>query len=263
VVPRGKNKWLIPRVKIITVEKVCGIVENRILASQGGVWDPRRHRREQSAVTLYTRKRATTQPSFDFIFDFIFLSGNGSAVWQVEDCHLSCSCATVMESSRLQNPQSQSRRVVARVKKRVEQGEAMAIKDAVDSMPDERTTEPESFANRKLIRPSLNRNDHNHSSAPAGERRDRPERNDRNDRNGGGRKVAPPEQTNAENFYYQKQMQARTPMVIVLRDGEEIHGVIEWYDKSCLKVTCSGSPNMMIYKPAIKYMYKEGENAGK
>jgi host factor-I protein len=143
----------------------------------------------------------------------------------------------------------------------------MAIKDAIDSMPDERTMETEGFANRKLIRPSLNRNDHNHSSSPAGERRDRPERsgdrNDRNDRNGGGRKVAPAEQTNAENFYYQKQMQARTPMVIVLRDGEAIHGVIEWYDKSCLKVNCNGSPNLMIYKPSIKYMYKEGENARK
>ena len=81
--------------------------------------------------------------------------------------------------------------------------------------------------------------------------------------NGGGRKAPPPEQTNAENFYYQKQMQARTPMVIVLRDGEEIHGVIEWYDKSCLKVNCNGSPNLMIYKPSIKYMYKEGENARK
>jgi host factor-I protein len=143
----------------------------------------------------------------------------------------------------------------------------MAIKDAVDSMPDERITEPESFANRKLIRPSLNRTDHNHSAAPVAERRDRPERsndrherNVRNDRNGGGRKTSPPEQTNAENFYYQKQMQARTPMVIVLGDGEEIRGVIEWYDKCCLKVTCNGSPNLMIYKPAIKYMYKEGEN---
>ena len=96
------------------------------------------------------------------------------------------------------------------------------------------------------------------------ERRDRPERSgdrsERNDRNG-GRKPAPPEQTNAENFYYQKQMQAKTPMVIVLRDGEEIHGFIEWYDKSCLKVTCNGAPNLMIYKPSIKYMYKEGENA--
>jgi host factor-I protein len=140
----------------------------------------------------------------------------------------------------------------------------MVMKDAVDSMPDERTIEPESFANRKLIRPSLNRADHNHSSPAVAERRDRSERSfDRNDRNGGGRKAPPPEQTNAENFYYQKQMQARTPMVIVLRDGEEIHGVIEWYDKSCLKVNCNDSPNLMIYKPSIKYMYKEGENARK
>jgi len=140
----------------------------------------------------------------------------------------------------------------------------MAMKDAIDSMPAERTIEPEGFANRKLIRPSLSRTDHNHSSSPVGERRDRPERSmDRNDRNGGGRKAAPPEQTNAENFYYQKQMQAKTPMVIVLRDGEEIHGLIEWYDKSCLKVNRDGSPNLMIYKPSIKYMYKEGENLGK
>jgi len=78
---------------------------------------------------------------------------------------------------------------------------------------------------------------------------------------GGGRKIAPPEQTYAENFYYQKQMQSRTPMVIVLRDGEEVRGVIEWYDKTCIKVTRDdGEPNLMIYKPAIKYMYKEGEN---
>ncbi len=143
------------------------------------------------------------------------------------------------------------------------------MKDAVDSMPVEPMIEAENFANRKLIRPSLNRTDHNHLSAPSGaERRDRAERSgersERNDRNGGGgRKGVPLEQTNAENFYYQKQMQAKTPMVIVLRDGEKIHGVIEWYDKSCLKVNCSGSPNLMIYKPAIKYMYKEGENSRK
>jgi sRNA-binding regulator protein Hfq len=140
------------------------------------------------------------------------------------------------------------------------------MKDAIDSMPAERTIEPEGFANRKLIRPSLNRNDHNHLTAPVSERRDRPDRQERSDRperhdrNGGGRKIPPQEQTNAENFYYQKQMQAKTPMVIVLRDGEEIHGVIEWYDKSCLKVNRNGDPNLMIYKPAIKYMYKEGEN---
>lgn len=76
----------------------------------------------------------------------------------------------------------------------------------------------------------------------------------------GGKKSSPPEQTNAENFYYQKQMQSKTAMVIMLRDGEQIHGVIEWYDKSCIKVNRVGAPNLVIYKPSIKYMYKEGEN---
>ena len=134
------------------------------------------------------------------------------------------------------------------------------MKDAI-SMPADRPSETEGFANRKLIRPSLNRGDHNHAPAANGERRERPERPERNDRpmGGGGKKVAPPEQTNAENFYYQKQMQAHTPMVVVLRDGEELHGTIEWYDKACLKLIRNGQPNIMVYKPAIKYMYKEGE----
>jgi sRNA-binding regulator protein Hfq len=131
-----------------------------------------------------------------------------------------------------------------------------AMKDAIDSMPTERPLEQEGFANRKLIRPSLNRNDHSAThTQPSLERRERPSGGS------GGKKVAPPETTNAENFYYQKQMQGKTPMVIVLRDGEEVHGVIEWYDKHCLKVNRTSQPNLVIYKPAIKYMYKEGENS--
>ena len=159
------------------------------------------------------------------------------------------------------------------------------MKDTMDPVPAGQTSaEKENFANRKLIRPILPRGENhgnhspgNHAPAPvqAQERRDRPERHDRGERSehrgdrgdrpmgggGGGKKLAPPEQTNAENFYYQKQMQSRTPMVIVLRDGEEIHGIIEWYDRCCIKVIReSGDANLMIYKPAIKYMYKEGEN---
>jgi host factor-I protein len=156
------------------------------------------------------------------------------------------------------------------------------MKDGLDSMTAVPPMEQEEFANRKLIRPSLNRNDHNHNhnAAPVAERRERPERSDRMERsdrgdrpernhernNGGGgmgRKSAPAEQTNAENFYYQKQMAAKTPMVVVLKDGEQIHGVIEWYDKACLKLNRNGAPNLMIYKPSIKYMYKEGENSRK
>ena len=132
------------------------------------------------------------------------------------------------------------------------------MKDAI-SMPAERSPEAEGFANRKLIRPTLSRADHNHTPVSNGERRlERPDR----PMGGGGRKTAPPEQTNAENFYYQKQMQAHTPMVVVLRDGEQIHGIIDWYDKSCIKLARSGQPNLMIYKPAIKYMYKESEKTG-
>lgn len=138
------------------------------------------------------------------------------------------------------------------------------MKDAVDSLP---ASESEGFANRKLIRPAMNRTEHGHSphngaAQIAGERR--PERGGHDRTNGGGgKKGAPPEQTNAENFYYQKQMQSKTPMVIVLRDGEQIHGVIEWYDKSCIKVIRNGGANLMVYKPAIKYMYKESENGAK
>jgi host factor-I protein len=70
------------------------------------------------------------------------------------------------------------------------------------------------------------------------------------------KKAVPPDQTNAENYYYVKQMQSKTPMVIVLKDGESLTGIIEWYDKTCLKVNREGAPNLLIFKPNIKYMYK-------
>ena len=57
-----------------------------------------------------------------------------------------------------------------------------------------------------------------------------------------------------------KQMQAKTPMVFVMKDGETLEGVIEWYDKTCLKVNRDGHPNLLIFKPNIKYMYKAGTN---
>ena len=80
--------------------------------------------------------------------------------------------------------------------------------------------------NRKLIRPSLN------------------EIKEQRDRRSHQKKSAPPDQTNAENFYYMKQMQAKTPMVFVLKDGETLEGIIEWYDKTCLKINREGAPNL-------------------
>jgi host factor-I protein len=99
-------------------------------------------------------------------------------------------------------------------------------------------------ANRRLIRPALV------------EVKESPIPNRRNNIAPNPKKLAPPEQTNAENFYYVKQMQAKTPMVIVLQDGETLEGLIEWYDKSCLKIHRDNGPNLLLYKPCIKYMYK-------
>jgi sRNA-binding regulator protein Hfq len=62
----------------------------------------------------------------------------------------------------------------------------------------------------------------------------------------------------AELFYLQKQIQSQTPMVIVLEDGERVDGCIEWYDRNSLKIR--GRNKTLVYKSAIKYMYKLGDN---
>ena len=67
-------------------------------------------------------------------------------------------------------------------------------------------------------------------------------------------------ETNAENFYYVKQMQNKTPMVLVLQDGETVHGIIEWYDKNSIKLNRAPEPGIMVLKHFIKYMYKENED---
>jgi RNA chaperone Hfq len=64
-------------------------------------------------------------------------------------------------------------------------------------------------------------------------------------------------QRHAELFYLQKQIHSQTPMVVVLEDGEQIEGCIEWYDRNSIKVR--GRTKSLIYKSAIKYMYKLGD----
>jgi sRNA-binding regulator protein Hfq len=119
----------------------------------------------------------------------------------------------------------------------------------------ERAPDSEGFVSRKLIRPSLSvprRSD-------GGADRQLTSAEHRLPKRGNGAL----EQTHAEAFYFQKQMQARTPMVIVLKDGEEINGCIDWYDRNCIKVNRSGQPNLLIYKQSIRYIFKAGENNGR
>jgi sRNA-binding regulator protein Hfq len=71
----------------------------------------------------------------------------------------------------------------------------------------------------------------------------------------------PPDHTYAESFYYVKQMEARTPVAVVLNNLEVLRGFVEWYDRECIKLTREGSPNLLLYKHSIKYVYKDGDDA--
>ncbi len=73
------------------------------------------------------------------------------------------------------------------------------------------------------------------------------------------RKQTPPEQTNAEEFYYLKQMAARTPMIVVLNNDEQLQGWIEWYDKNSIKLNRQREPNLLLPKRNIRYMFKQAE----
>lgn len=108
------------------------------------------------------------------------------------------------------------------------------------------------MVNRKLFRPTLTEIKEQQfaprpvQAAPQPQPRKRP---------------APPEQTHAENFYFVKQMQSHSPVAVVLTDGEVLHGTVEWYDRDCIKLTRHGSPNLLVYKHCIKYLFKDGEEA--
>ena len=87
------------------------------------------------------------------------------------------------------------------------------------------------------------------------------------------KKAHPPTDTFAENYYYLKQMGKKTPMAVVFQDGEILEGYVEWYDRNCIKLNRNGAPNLLVYKNALKYIYKldegkesseeEGESEGK
>ncbi|NIQ84831.1 MAG: hypothetical protein GTN83_08430 [Acidobacteria bacterium] len=115
------------------------------------------------------------------------------------------------------------------------------------------------MVNRKLVRPNLAQ-----LKSRMGDQRGAPDAQRGNGAAAAGqgkRRPAPAESTNAEAFYYLKQMNTQTPMVVVLDNGEELRGHIEWYDRGCLKVHRDDGPNLLVYKHSIRYLYKAEEAA--
>src|SRR5260370_34997343 len=99
------------------------------------------------------------------------------------------------------------------------------MKDIVQPMPAERSIEQEAFANRKLIRPSLNHSNHtgpshsapihsgpNHPPQNAGERRGPPARFQ--ERSYGPRAGPPPRKPNGEQFFNTKRKHTNDAKVI-------------------------------------------------
>lgn len=93
--------------------------------------------------------------------------------------------------------------------------------------------------NRKLLRPSLSEVKEKMAKEAASKK-----------------KAPPPYETHAENYYYLKQMNKKTPMAVVLIDGEIVQGYIEWYDRYCIKINREDAPNLLVFKNSIKYLYK-------
>jgi len=42
-----------------------------------------------------------------------------------------------------------------------------------------------------------------------------------------------------------------------MADGEEVAGVIEYYDQSFIRLTRKGEPNLFIFKHDIKYLSED------
>ena len=100
--------------------------------------------------------------------------------------------------------------------------------------------------NRKLIRPNLS---------------EIKEKISQQEYEAAKRKAHPPSETFAENYYYLKQMNKKTPIAVVFDDGQVIEGYIEWYDRNCIKLNRENAPNLLIYKKSIKYLYKQTETS--
>ena len=68
--------------------------------------------------------------------------------------------------------------------------------------------------------------------------------------------------TNAESYYYVKQIAGKTPLVVKLKDGEEILGNLQWYDASCITVCQIDGRFLLIPKHVIRTICKQAPEGG-
>ena len=72
-----------------------------------------------------------------------------------------------------------------------------------------------------------------------------------------GKSGRAPEQTFEEIKYLKSLIESGTTVRVKLEDGEEVVGIVEYYDQSFIRLTRTGQPNLFIFKHDIKYLQEE------
>ena len=65
---------------------------------------------------------------------------------------------------------------------------------------------------------------------------------------------APKSNTQQEVAYLRGLIERNAPVSVKVRNGEEFHGVIEYYDQRFIRLTRDGEPNLFIFKKDILYL---------
>lgn len=65
-------------------------------------------------------------------------------------------------------------------------------------------------------------------------------------------KSPPPGETGQEALYLKFLSEKQVQVIVKLRDGESVHGWIEYFDDRMIRLTREGKPNLFIYKHHIR-----------
>jgi host factor-I protein len=71
-------------------------------------------------------------------------------------------------------------------------------------------------------------------------------------------RTPPPEDTFEEANFLKSLGEKQRPVTVKLMDGETVTGWIEYYDKSMVRLTREGAPNLFIFKHQIMYIAEDG-----
>jgi len=71
-------------------------------------------------------------------------------------------------------------------------------------------------------------------------------------------RIPPPEDTFEEAAFLKALGEKQKPVSVKLLDGQTVYGWIEYYDKSMVRLTREGAPNLFIFKHEIMYIAEDG-----